>query len=437
MGGELRLISLDPGHSHAAGVFARMLPGFSPEAHIYAPAGPDLLSFLDRVFFYNHRAADPAHWSYSVYAGPDYLERMLKEPPGNVVAVSGRNKGKIDYILASIRAGQNVLADKPWIVDFQDFPKLEEALRLARRDKVVAYDCMTLRFSVAYEIQRALVSDPRVFGAVEKGSASDPAVRLENLHALLKYSRGEPSHRPAWFFDIRQQGEGIADVGTHLVDLAFWTLFADSPIDYKTDIRVLAATRSPTVLTRSQFEQVTGEKAWPEFVRDAVRGDRLEYYDNNTVLFTVRGVHVRASSQWEYEAPKGAGDSYLAVYRGGRATIRLGAGAAEHYTPEVEVIPNPAADREQLLTALRERLRAMNSRYPGLSLRDEADGRIRVVIPNGLRARDNGSFARLVDRFLGYIHDPQTMPSWEAPNLLAKYYVTTKAVEVAKEIHKP
>ena len=60
-----------------------------------------------------------------IHASPDFFERMLREHPGNVVVLSGRNRGKIDRIVASVNAGLNVLADKPWIFDRTDLPKLE------------------------------------------------------------------------------------------------------------------------------------------------------------------------------------------------------------------------------------------------------------------------------------------------------------------------
>ena len=34
----------------------------------------------------------------------------------------------------------------------------------------------------------------------------------------------------------------------------------------------------------------------------------------------------------------------------------------------------------------------------------------------------------IVPDFLSYIDNPSSMPSWEAPNTLVKYYVTTEAV---------
>jgi hypothetical protein len=39
-------------------------------------------------------------------------------------------------------------------------------------------------------------------------------------------------------------------------------------------------------------------------------------------------------------------------------------------------------------------------------------------------------FARVTDNFLEYLKN-KNMPAWEIPNMLAKYYTTTKALEIA------
>ena len=55
---------------------------------------------------------------------------------------------------------------------------------------------------------------------------------MESVHHLMKVVDGRPNIRPAWFFDTDEQGEGLNDIGTHLVDLVQWTLFPDQAIDY-------------------------------------------------------------------------------------------------------------------------------------------------------------------------------------------------------------
>jgi predicted dehydrogenase len=417
---SLRMIEVDPGHSHAAALHAGMLPFFSSEAHVYAPLGADLTAHLNRIARLNERAKDPTHWVLKVYAGPDFLQKMLEEPPGNVVVLSGRNAKKIDYILAALRGGQNVLADKPWIVEPENLPALEMALNSADKKGLIAYDCMTQRFDVAYQLQRRLVGDREIFGEPVAGTPDSPAVRMENLHALLKGG----SERPPWYFDIGQQGEGIADVGTHLVDLVEWTLFPDQSIDYRKDIRVLRASRWPIVLTAEQFQRVTGTKPWPDYLRGALKEGKLEYFTNNSAVFSIRGVNVFLSVKWEYEAPLGAKDSYFASYKGSTSRVELREAAEEHFIPEIYLFPTDPKKAPAVLASL-------NKKFPRLRF-DQQGERIHLTIPPEARPGEDG-FTLLADRFLGYVRHPKTLPAWEKPNMIAKYYVTTRAVQLARE----
>ncbi len=235
-----------------------MYPGVSPRAAVYAPPDGDLVEHLRRVARFNQRTESPTRWELDIHAGPDSLCRMLRERPGNFVVLSGRNGGKIERIRASLDAGLNVLADKPWIVRSADLPELEAALSTASSRRLLAYDIMTERYEITSILQRELVNDPEVFGEILPGTPDEPAVRMESVHHILKLVAGAPNPRPAWFFDINEQGEALADVGTHLVDLAQWTLFPEWAIDFRADIQLLAATRWPTHASAEQFRQVTG-----------------------------------------------------------------------------------------------------------------------------------------------------------------------------------
>ena len=118
---ELRLITLDPAHFHAALVQKQMYAGVSPQAAVYAPLGFDLTEHLIRVARFNLRAEDPTTWNLEIHAGDNFLERMSQERPGNVVVLSGRNSAKIQRILHCLDRGMHVLADKPWILEPADF----------------------------------------------------------------------------------------------------------------------------------------------------------------------------------------------------------------------------------------------------------------------------------------------------------------------------
>src|SRR5262245_36086899 len=297
---EIRLITLDPGHFHAALIQKEMYPGVSRRVSVYSPLGPDLFEHLKRINQFNTRKQNPTSWELDIHTGPDFFERMLKERPGNVVVISGRNQGKIDRIERSVEAGLNVLADKPWIIAHADMPRLEEALNKANSAGLIAYDIMTERFEITTILQRELVNDPATFGDIVPGTEQHPGVIMESVHNIVKTVAGVSNLRPPWFFDIGQQGEGFADVGTHLVDLVQWTLFPQQSIDYRRDIKVTDAKRWPTVITRAQFERATGEAQFPQFLSTNLKGDSLDYYSNDEVSCTLRGVHVKLKAAWNY-----------------------------------------------------------------------------------------------------------------------------------------
>ena len=123
-----RFMTLDPGHFHAGLVQKEMYPDVSPTVDVYAPEGPDLDAHLKRIAAFNGRKDNPTSWVLEVHKGPDSLDRMLRERPGNVVVISGRNKGKIERIGRSVGANLHVLADKPWILTSADLPALDAAL---------------------------------------------------------------------------------------------------------------------------------------------------------------------------------------------------------------------------------------------------------------------------------------------------------------------
>lgn len=425
----IRLVTLDPGHFHAALFHKQMWAGVADVVHVYAPLGPDLLAHLERIARFNSRAEDPTQWRLEIHTGPESLGRLLCERPGEVVILSGRNRGKIDRINNLVQHGFHVLADKPWILETADLPKLRNALETAERTGVAAYDAMTQRFEITCLLRQELVNDRQVFGEPLAGTPSEPAVRMESVHYLYKEVAGIPARRPAWFFDIEQQGEGLTDVGTHLVDLVQWTLFPEQAIDCEREIQVLKGARWPTRLSASELRNITGDSATPasSLGSDGV----LEYYANNSVLYTIRGVHTLLQIRWEYAAPPGVRDSETAIFQGTRSRVEVRQGAEENFRPEVYVVPNEPAESASIGDRLKGFIERMQGRWPGLSC-EKQSGRFRLVIPDRLRIGHEEHFELLTRTFLEYVRFPQRIPKWERPNMVAKYYVTTQGVELAR-----
>jgi hypothetical protein len=323
-----------------------------------------------------------------------------------------------------------VLADKPWILAAADLPKLETVLANADAKGVVAYDIMTERFEITTTLQRALVNNAGVFGAIVNGTEADPAVYMESVHHLMKVVSGAPNIRPSWFFDSMEHVEGLNDIGTHLVDLVQWTLFPQTPLDYRRDARVIAADRWPTLIPRPDFKRVTNAD-FPESFAPRVKGDALEYFCNTLVTYALRGVHVKLNVIWDWEAPAGSGDTHFAVYRGSQARVEVRQGQAEKFRPELYVVPNAPGDKARVLAAVRKKVDALQGTYPAVAVEDRG-AEVRVTIPDALRVSHEEHFAQVTRLFLGYLKDRAALPAWERPNMLAKYFVTTEGARLAR-----
>ncbi len=291
---------------------------------------------------------------------------------------------------------------------------------------------MTERFEVTSILQRALVNDPAVFGEMLKGTEDDPAVYMESVHYLLKLVAGAPNIRPAWFFDNTQQGEGLNDVGTHLVDLVQWTLFPEQAIDYRRDIQVLAAQRWATPIDEAGFARVTGERGFPAAFAPQVKGGRFDYFCNTLVSYTLRGVHTKLNVIWDWEPAPGSGDTHYAFYKGSRARVEVRQTQADKLRPELYVVPASAGERSQVLAAVRARVAALQKDFAGVAV-EERGQEIHVAIPDTFRVGHEAHFAEVTREFLRMLRDRRALPAWERPNMLAKYFVSTKGTELSHQ----
>jgi predicted dehydrogenase len=425
-----KLIILDPAHFHAALVQKQMLAGLARRVSVYAPLGPDLLAYLKLIEQFNDRPDNPTSWELDIHSSPRSLEEMIAAHPGNVVVLAGRNRIKIGKIRASLEAGLNVLSDKPWIIRAEDFPALEAALALADRQGLVAYDMMTERHEISTILQRELVNDPEVFGKAIPAGDQQPGVFMESVHHILKTVAGIPNPRPPFFFDIHDQGEGLTDVGTHLVDLVSWTLQPNQAISYRDDIKLESAKRWPTTITAAQFRQITGAGTFTPELAPYVHGDRFDYYCNSELDYLIRGVQVRLEVLWNWESPAGV-DFHHAIYRGTNASVEVRQTVKENYRPEVFVAPNDPARLSAVLRAVRGRVESLQQTYPGVEA-ESAGSEVHISIPDRYRVGHEAHFAQVVAEFLAYLKSPRSMPAWERPNMLAKYYVTTMGAQLAR-----
>ncbi|MFO7622425.1 MAG: putative oxidoreductase C-terminal domain-containing protein [Bacteroidales bacterium] len=426
---KVKLITVDPGHFHAALVQKIMYDQVSPDVHVYAPEGPDVQQHLDRIASYNTRGADPTAWNEVIYRGDDFFEKMLSEKPGNVVVLSGNNRKKAEYIGRAVAGGLNVLADKPMIILPEDFPGLEEAFRSAQEKGILLYDIMTERYEITTILQKLLSQKEEVFGKLVAGSKEDPAVTKVSVHHFSKIVSGAPLIRPAWFFDVDQQGEGIVDVTTHLVDLIQWECFPEQILSVS-DVEMIEARRWPTLMSKEEFTGVTGFDEFPAFLQKDMKDGKLNVYANGEMIYRLKGVCAKVSVEWKYQAPPGAGDTHYSVMRGTQCDLVIKQGADEKYVPTFYIENVKGINMDLFTEKLKGALASLP--YENLIVEIVNAKTLKINIPDSYRVGHEAHFGQVTGKFLEYM-EAGKLPDWEVPGMITKYYTTTSALKKAME----
>ncbi|MBC6997861.1 putative oxidoreductase C-terminal domain-containing protein [Cytophaga sp. FL35] len=426
---KVKLMTLDPGHFHAALVHKKMYPQVDSTIYLFAPEGPEVNDFLSKIEAYNTRDEAPTQWTVESKFGQDYLEQMIADKPGNVMIVAGKNSKKIDYVLAAVKAGLNVYADKPLVINPEGFGKLKEAFKVAKENNVLIYDIMTERFESTTMMQKLLSTMPGIFGELTDGTVEEPAISKESVHHFFKYVSGNPLVRPAWFFDVNEEGEGIVDVTTHLVDLVQWEAFPGEIID-TANVEMVKAKRWPTILSPEEFNKVTGLEEYPEYLSKDLKDDDLHVFANGEMVYKINGKFAKVSVIWNYQAPEGTGDTHYSIMRGTKSDLIIKQGEAEGYKPILYVEPKEAEGFEEILNE------AVNGKvqdeFAGTSVEKMEDGTFKIAIPEEFKIGHEAHFGQVTENFLKY-YEAGKLPEWEVPNMISKYYTTIEGYKMTQE----
>ena len=432
---KIELIVLDPGHFHASLLQKDTLTDVNDTIHIYAPEGTGLNQYMESINSYNQRAEAPTSWVSQVYTGDDYLSQMLTEQKGDVVVLAGNNQKKTQYIIESIKAGYNVLSDKPLAITQQDFDLLVEAYQLAKEKDLLLYDLMTERYDSLNIIEKELLQKKELFGELQQGSPENPSITMESIHHFFKNVSGKPLIRPAWYYDTAQQGEGIADVTTHLIDLVQWQCFPDKTIHYLSDVKVTKATHWPTPITLPEFCQSTQMDSFPPYLHKYVKNNVLEVLANGTLNFTIKGIHIGMKVIWNYTPPTNGGDTFTSIKKGSKATLKIVQNKENGFIKELYIQKVQNTENATFKTQLEKTIKELQDTYPFLSIKERNNGLYLIDIPQACRSGHEAHFSKVAKTFLHYLQY-KDMPEWENENTISKYYITTTAVEMAKSRDK-
>jgi predicted dehydrogenase len=312
-------------------------------------------------------------------------------------------------------------------IDPAGFRQLQEAFRTARRKGLMLYDIMTERFEIATILQRELSMQPAIFGSLLAGTPEQPAITKESVHHFYKEVSGAPLQRPPWFYDIRQEGAGIVDVTTHLVDMVQWEGFPEQTIDYRRDIEINSARRWNTAVTLPQFTASTATPAFPDYLQPYLdAGGVLQVPSNGEINYRIKGIHAKVSVIWNYRAEPGAGDTHYSIMRGSLSDLVIRQGRDQKFVPTLYIERKEGLNDEAVVKAFA----AVEQKYPGITLiRDEKGWA--VGIPTKYHNGHEAHFAQVTEKYLGFLKSGK-MPAWEVPNMLAKYHVTTEAFRLSE-----
>jgi predicted dehydrogenase len=232
-------------------------------------------------------------------------------------------------------------------------------------------------------------------------------------------------------FDPSQQGDAIADVGTHLIDLAQWQCFPEQVIDYKTDINILSSKIWSTPISLSQYSLVTGKNTFPAYLQQFVQSDSmLQTHGNGEVTYTLKGVHVKLTARWEYKAAEG-GDSHYSLIKGTKANLEIKQGKEEGFQPVLYIHLLEGQNENVYTPSLQQSVDKINETYPGITLEKAPKG-WKVMIPENYKVGHEAHFAQVMQRYMQFLN-AKKLPEWEVPNMLAKYYTATQALQKASK----
>jgi hypothetical protein len=216
------------------------------------------------------------------------------------------------------------------------------------------------------------------------------------------------------------------------VDLVQWESFPGQVIDHEKDIELINARQWTTDLSLDQFTRSTGLNSYPDYLNEHVQEGVLKVNSNGEINYTINDVHAKVSVIWNYEAPKGSADTHYSIMRGTKANLVIRQDKKENYIPELYIEPVGEVDLAAFEEDLMKSVTKLEENYPGIGVVKDGDAGWRVEIPQEYRTGHEAHFREVTEKYLQYLVDGQ-LPDWEVPNMITKYYITTRALEMAQE----
>lgn len=137
---------------------------------------------------------------------------------------------------------------------------------------------------------------------------------------------------------------------------------------------------------------------------------------------------------WNYQAPEGGGDTFISTLKGTKAILRTVQNKEQNFIKQLYVYKAEGVSEKEFAENIQQVVTKIQKRYPFVTvLPTSNEGEYLINIPAENREGHESHFRYVAECFFKYLVN-RDMPEWEMSNTLAKYYITTKAVEVATEL---
>jgi predicted dehydrogenase len=223
----------------------------------------------------------------------------------------------------------------------------------------------------------------------------NPAITSERIHYFFKEVSGVPFIRPSCYFDVEQEGEGLVDLTSHLVDLIQWQCFPEQVLTTKGILRCLLGSIgelfSP-LLSFISFKKDT----YPDFLWKTVKDSLLSVYANGEMNYEIKGTHAKVDVVWNFKAPDGTGDTYYSMLRGTKANLIIRQGKEQQYKPSLYIGPVDTTDENNWNETVQTALKTLVKKVPPISIsrRLTTGGKSLSLID--IRPPTNNMFLRLL-----------------------------------------
>ena len=142
-----------------------------------------------------------------------------------------------------------------------------------------------------------ICADDAILGGFAIADPDVAAIEIGSKHYLFKRVNGAPLQRPAWYYDVRVQGNGCVDVQSHMVDQMQWLVGGEANFDFEADMAVLTAERWGTGVDGALFKDSTGHDRFSAALESVVTDGVLDLQCNSLINYSLRGVPVQQRAE--------------------------------------------------------------------------------------------------------------------------------------------